>query len=115
MKLATVIFGLLLLISMHANAQPGTLTKDAYEVRLGTVRLPQTESSSIAFRKCDNCDYISRFVTPATRWTLNNRSVSFREFQDGLRNVADRNNKYITIVHDLETDRITEVVVTLRD
>ena len=78
----------------------------AHEVRLSDLRLPAVESGSIAFKTCDECDYTTRRVT-------NNRAVRFDDFRVALAAIRNRDEHYITVHHDLTTDLIKEVAVTV--
>lgn len=85
----------------------------AHEVRLSELRLPAVESGSVAFKTCDECDYMTRRVTPNTRWEINNRAVRFEEFRTALAAIRNRDEHYVTVHHDLTTDLIKEVAVTV--
>ena len=115
MKTITLATALLLMLAAPAEAQFGKLITDAYEVRLSALRLPQGKAGSIAFKKCDECDYTTRLTTPATRWVINHQPVTLEEFKAGLVRVEDRNNAYVTVVHHLESDRVTEVAIVIYD
>ena len=67
------------------------------------------------FKKCEQCDYITRLTTPATRWVINNKSLTLDEFKSGLVRGTDRNNDYVTVIHHVESDRVTEVAIVIYD
>lgn len=115
MKITTLVTVLLLMLAAPADAQIGKLITEAYEVRLSALRLPQAKAGTIAFKKCDKCEYMTRLTSPATRWVMNQETVNFDEFKAGLVRVKDRNNAYVTVVHHLESDRVTEVAIVIYD
>ena len=85
----------------------------AHEVRLADLRLPQAESGTVGYRTCDECEYQTDRVTAETRWLLNGRIVPLDDFRVSLARVADRSDVYVTVLHHLEDDRVTEVSVYL--
>ena len=85
----------------------------AHEVRLSALRMPASESGSVSFRACDECEYTTRRVTPGTRWEINNRAVRFSDFQTALAAIRNRDEQYVTVHHDLTTDLIKEVAITV--
>jgi len=115
MKITTLVTVLLLIVAAPADAQIGKLISEAYEVRLSALRLPQGKSGSIAFKKCDKCEYMTRLTSPATRWVLNHETVTFDEFKKGLVRVKNRNDAYVTVVRNVESDRVTEVAIVIYD
>ncbi len=112
MKKISAIVALLLALAAPVAAQYEIKVK-AHEVRLSALRLPASVSGSVAFKACDECDYMTRRVTPNTRWELNNRVVRFDDFRVALAAVRDREEHYVTVHHDLTTDLITEVAITV--
>ncbi len=85
----------------------------AHEVRLPDLRLPQAESGTVGYRTCDECEYQTERVSAETRWSLNGKIVPLDDFRVALARVADRSDVYVTVLHHLEDDRVTEVSVYL--
>jgi len=112
MKPIIIITALMLLAALPADAQ-NTVTIEAHEVRLSTLRLPASGSGSLTFKACDACEYTTRRVTGNTRWELNNKPVSLETFRAALEGIADRNEAYVTVAHDLRSDLIKEVAITV--
>ena len=110
MKPIIAITALMLLAALPANAQY-EITVQAHEVRLSTLRLPANSSGSVTFKACDTCEYTTRRVTANTRWELNKKPVSLEDFRSALEDIADRNQAYVTVAHDLRSDLITEVAI----
>ena len=112
MKPIIAIAALMLLAAVPADAQ-NQITVQAHEVRLSTLRLPASSSGSVTFKACDTCEYTTRRVTADTRWELNKELVSLEEFRSALEAIADRGERYVTVAHDLRSDLITEVAITV--
>ena len=85
----------------------------AHEVRLSDIRLPQSESGTVGFRTCDECEHRTERVTVETRWSVNGKIVPLDDFRVALARIADRSDVYVTVLHHLEDDRVTEVSVYL--
>ena len=112
MKPIIAIAALMLLAALPADAQ-NTITVQAHEVRLSTLRLPTSRSGSLTFKACDTCEYTTRRVTGNTRWELNNKPVSLEKFRIALEGIEDRAEVYVTVAHDLRSDLIKEVAITV--
>lgn len=112
MKLKLFFAAAMLGITMSAAADFETIA-EAYEVALSNIRLPQSESGTIAFKPCATCEYSTKRVDENTRWMVNGQSVSLAKFRAAVRRVADRENEAVTVLHHLEWNRVTEVSVYL--
>jgi hypothetical protein len=84
---------------------------EAYEVRLSDLRLPQSEGGSVAYKTCDACVYESKLVSSDVQWILDGLSLPLEEFRSNLAAVTDRENTSVTVLHHLESDRVTRVSV----
>jgi len=113
MKTKNLIFVLLLALALPAAAEFRTIQR-AYEVELSDLRLPQNEAGTIAFRTCDDCDFLTTRVTVETSWLLNGQSLSLAKFRDGIAKIEERRKKYVTVLHHLEKNQVTKVEITLR-
>ncbi len=113
MKFKAMIAVIALALAAPVFAQITTIAL-AHEVNLNDVRFPQSTSGTIGFRPCAECEYTTKRVSGDTRWMLNGKAVTLREFREGLAYITNRNSEIVTIVHHLEEDRITEVSVYLR-
>ena len=71
------------------------------------------DSGTIAFKECSNCSYSTKRVDGNTRWLINGKSVSLKEFRLAMSRVTERANEAVTILHHLENNRVTEVSVYL--
>lgn len=112
MKLRLFITAMMLGLTLPAAADFKTIA-EAYEVALSEIRLPQSESGTIAFRPCAGCDFQTRRIDGSTRWLINGEAVSLDRFRATVRRVADRKTEAVTILHHLERNRVTEVSVYL--
>ena len=112
MRLKLFIAALMFGLAMPAAADFKTI-EQAYEVALSEIRLPRAEGGTIAFKECSSCDYRTKRVDGNTRWLVNGRSVSLKEFRLAVSRVTDRVNEAVTVLHHLENNRVTEVSVYL--
>jgi len=104
---------LLLALALPAAAEFRTIQR-AYEVELSNLRLPQAEGGTIAFRPCGECAFQTTRVAAGARWIVNGRDTTLVKFRERLAGIEDRDNKYVTVLHHLEDDRVTRVAVTVR-
>ncbi len=112
MKFKIVITALMLMLAFPAAAEFVTV-EQAYEIALSDLRLPRSQSGTIAFKECEKCDYMTKRVGPTTHYRINGKSVSLEKFRFALANVRDRSSKPITVLHHLERNQVTEVLVNL--
>ncbi len=110
--LTAIALTLMLTLAMPAEAQFNVVKAEAYEVNANTLRVPRSKTASIGFKPCDDCEYMTRRVTAETRWKVNHEPVSLDDFRRVLAR-ADRDKAFITVLHHLESDLITEVSVTI--
>ncbi|MBT8103436.1 MAG: hypothetical protein KJO95_10740 [Gammaproteobacteria bacterium] len=113
MKTNYLIIALLLALALPAAADFRTI-QQAYEIELVNIRLPQADGGTVSFKSCDACAYQTARVSSDMRWILNGQNMTLSKFQEGIDNIEDREHKYVTVVHHLEHDRITEVALTIR-
>lgn len=112
MKIKALMSAILLTLALPLAAQIRTVQL-AHEVALADLRLPQSEGGTIGFKSCAECEYQTERVTAETRWSLNGRTVRLDDFRLGLAAAADRSSVFVTVLHHLEEDRVTEVSVYL--
>ncbi len=103
--LALVLLGL----SLSAAADFTTITA-AYEVAVGDLRMPRNTGGTLTFRQCSDCELQTLLVTSKTRYVLNDRDVELAEFKERL---AGARNAAATVMHHLESNTITAVMVSL--
>ena len=113
MNFKTLSLVLALAAAMPVTAQIKTVQL-AHEVPLSTVRLPASESGTLAFKSCAECSTTTARVTSDTRWLVNHQAVSLKEFRSAIESRADRSKDYITVRHHLEKDLITRVTILVR-
>lgn len=113
MKFKLMPFVFAIFLAAPAIAQ-FTTVQAAHEVALSSVRLPASESGTLVFKACAQCEIQTTRVNGDTRWLVNNQSVSLKDFRSTVEAVADRSNGHITVKHHLENDVITKVSITVR-
>ena len=112
MNLRLFIIAMCLGMALPATADIVTVG-EVYEVALSDLRLPSSESGTIAFKECDTCNFRTKRVGADTRWLVNGRAVSLKEFSEAVNRVADPHHKAIGVLHHLKKDRVTQVSVYL--
>ncbi|MDH3748357.1 MAG: hypothetical protein OER97_09130 [Gammaproteobacteria bacterium] len=113
MKFRLLMTALVLSLALPAAAQ-FTTVQLAHEVEMSTVRLPQSESGTIAFKACGECDYQTTRVSSETVWLVNNRPVTLVKFRQVVAGMTDRDKEYVTVKQHLERDLITQVSIIVR-
>ena len=99
-------------IGCNAAADFTTITA-AYEVAIGDLRLPGTEGGTLTFKQCSDCELQTLRVTGKTRYVLNERDLELAEFKKQLGSVRNRRDEAATVMHHLESNTITAVMVSL--
>ena len=112
MKLRTFIIAICLGLALPAAADYVTI-EQAYEVALSDIRLPRSESGTIAYKECQTCETHTSRVDANTQWLVNGRAVSLKKFREAVDEVVDRDNEAVSVRRHLETDRVTAVSVYL--
>lgn len=113
MKSRIFVFAVALMLALPAAAQMKTL-QAAHEVMLSELRLPGTESGTIGFKPCEDCDYRTERVSPETVYLVNEQRVSLEKFTEALASVNDRDATFVTVLQHMERNVVTRVWVTLR-
>jgi hypothetical protein len=103
-----------LVLAIPAYAEFTLITKGA-EVALSDVRLPRNDGGTISFRPCRQCDYETKRVARDAVWLLNGKSVSLEVFRKQLENVANPQERAVTVTRHLKSNRVTKVSINLRD
>lgn len=100
------------LLSLAATADFRT-TMEVHEVELVYLRLPGTESGTLTFSDCAECDARTVRVTPATLYAVNGQSVSLADFRRAVGGIRNRQDTIIDVFHDLEKDIVIRVEVKI--
>jgi hypothetical protein len=111
MKFKVLIAAILLGAALPVAADFKTVAL-AHEVLLTDLRVPQSESGTVAFKTCDECSYQVERVNEGTQWVLNGKSLPLAKFRRGLLSIRDREAAAVTVLHHLEKDRVIKVEVT---
>ena len=112
MNLRLFIIAMCLGMALPATADIVTIG-EAYEVALSDLRLPRSESGTIAFKECDTCAFKTKRVGADTRWLINGKAVPLRKFREATEKVADPAKEAVSVLHHLKKDRVTQVSVYL--
>ncbi len=112
MKVKYCIVIALLGFCLSAGAEFRTISR-AYEIALSDFRVPATPSSAVIFRECADCEMRTIRVTPQTRYELNTRAVTLKEFRAAVFQIRDRVAETIIVLHHLESDTVVSVSVSI--
>lgn len=112
MKFKVLITTTLLAIMLPAAAD-FTTVQEAYEVALSNIRLPRTESGTIAFKECDSCDYVTVRVGVDTVYRLDGNVLPLGKFRVAVARVENRDSVPVTVLRHLERNQVTSVSVNL--
>ncbi len=102
----------LLGLSLAAAADFRTIT-EAYEVELGDLRLPGSENGTLTFKQCSDCEAQTLRVTSKTRYLINDHDFALAEFKEQLKQVRNRNDQNVAVLHHLESNTIKAIHVRL--
>ena len=111
MKFKVLIAAILLGAALPVAADFKTVAL-AHEVSLTNLRVPQSESGTVAFKTCEGCSYQVERVSDGTQWVLNGKTLPLAKFRRGLLSIRDREAAAVTVLHHLEKDRVIRVEVT---
>lgn len=112
MHIRKLLVALLMTFSLSAAADFIT-TELGYEVALSNMTTPVTNTGSLIFKECDECDSRRIRMTSNTRFIVSGRIVDLKEFRKQVFQVRDPDNVPVTIMHHLESNTITSVNVYL--
>lgn len=114
MKTKFILTAIALMFTVPAVADFTLITQGA-EVVLGDVRLPRNDGGTIAFKPCEECDFVTQRVAPDARWEINGIAVTLREFRKRTESLINRSNHTVTVTRHIESNRITLVSTIIRD
>lgn len=108
MKSRIFVLFAMLLLSFSVTAEMQTHS-EAMEVAASDVRLPQSDSGTIAFKQCEECDYQTEPVSAGTVWLLNDKATTLAKFRAAMARIANRNEHLIVITQSMDDQGIVEV------
>lgn len=114
MKSKLIISAIALLLAMPVAAQFKKITTGA-EVALSDVRLPHSNSGTISFKTCADCDYETYRVSNSARWQINGEDMSLSDFRQRIARVTNRERHPAMVTRHIESNQITKVEVNIRD
>ncbi len=107
-----IIAALLMALTTPASAVFDVIT-ESYEVILSEVRLPRNSYGTIAFKPCEQCDYLTKRIAENAHWKFNGNQLDLEKFRQLTANLGDQSALPVTITHHVESDRITEVSIVI--
>lgn len=107
-----LLLALIAFFSLSANAEFTTIAR-AHEVALSDFSAPASPNGMAGFRSCADCKRMNVRVTPETRYVLNRRDVTLRQFRDALAAVTDRDAPTVVVLHHLESDVVLRISTDL--
>jgi len=112
MKLKVLITAVLLSLALPAAADM-KVVKQAYEIALSDMRLPRAIGGTLAFKECDDCQYVRLRVSADTRYQINGKAVPLKKFRAALAEVEEPDQEAVTVLHHLERNQVAAVSVNL--
>ena len=112
MNIKTLIAITLICFGLSAAAEDRIISV-AYEVALSDFRAPATAHGGASFKPCGECDRIIVRVTPATRYSINNKTVRLEDFRKAVRQADERDTKGLVVLHHLESDTIKSISASI--
>ncbi len=93
----------------YAGREDDPIISQAYETSVADFRPPLSANGGIALRECEDCEVKTIRVDANTRYVINGKSVSLKDFRAAIFRVRNRSNTPMTVLHHLETDRVTQI------
>ena len=112
MNIKTLLAVTLICLGLSAAAEDRIISV-AYEVALSDFRAPVTAHGGADFKPCGSCERIIVRVTPATRYSINNKTVRLEDFRKAVGQVRDRDDHLVIVLHHLESDTIKSLNVSI--
>jgi len=110
MKIKTLFAIALLSITFAATGQ---VVSQAYEVGIEDFRAPVSQNGVAVFKACADCERRLVRVTPATRYSINGKSVQLDDFRKTIGLAGSRQRGDVIVLHHLESDTIESITVSL--
>ena len=98
----------LICVGFAAGAN-GQVVSQAYEVTLDRFDAPTTTNSRTAFTECEDCERKRIRVTAATSYSINGERVRLEDFRKAVNQARDRDEKGVTVLHNLESDTVVSI------
>ncbi len=114
MKTKIFITAVAMILCLPATADFVQITR-GHEVSLGSIRLPQIDGGTIAYKPCRDCDYEVSRLASDVRWEINGRPLTLTQFRKQTESISNREKHAVTVTQHIESKRITEVSTNIRD
>lgn len=112
MHIRKLLVALLMTFSLSAAAE--FISVEApYEISLKNLTTPVTNTGSLIFKECDECDTLMFRMTTNTQFIIGGRTVDLKEFRKLVFQVRDPGNVPVTVLRNLESNTIVSVNVGL--
>lgn len=100
-----------LAVALPAYAKITTLVR-AVETSTKLLSVPTTASGRVLLRSCEECELHSPRLGPNTMYEVNEEALSFSEFRQAYYSMKGRDERYVLVSYDVESDIVTSVQVS---
>jgi hypothetical protein len=107
-------------LTMFASVAQGTRIiaqdEDAYELALGEVSLPGSESGTVIFKACDDCKTQAMRVTGTTIYQIKGRTVTLKDFTEAAEGFRKRqgatSRTIVYVFFDIRSRRVNRLGIS---
>jgi hypothetical protein len=105
--------GLLLLALCFSLPSFGDLKTlvEAKETSTAFMNVPTTDNSRMTFKGCEDCEFISVRLTPATAYYVRGEAMTFANFRKSFNNLKRSTEDYALVTYDTESGTATSIRV----
>ncbi|MEE8305809.1 MAG: hypothetical protein V3R81_01015 [Gammaproteobacteria bacterium] len=104
-------------LTLYTSVAQGTRiiaqNEDAYELALGEVRLPGSETGTVIFKTCDSCKTQSMRVTGTTIYQVSGRTVTLKDFTEAAEDYRKRqgatSRTIVYVFFDVKSRRVNRL------
>jgi len=113
MRIKIIVTALALALALPVAAEFRTISK-AHELTLDNVRLPESASGTISYKKCGECPYETKRLAADVIWRVNGQPTTFAEFAARIAAISRPADQSVSVRHHLEKDQVTRVSIAIR-
>ena len=113
MRIKIIVTAVVLSLAVPAAAEFRTIQK-AHELSLDYVRLPQSASGTISYKKCGECPYETKRLAADVVWRVNGQPTTYADFAARVAEISRPAEQSVTVRHHLEKDQVTRVSIAIR-
>lgn len=105
--------GLLLFALGFSMPAPGDLRTlvEAKETSPAFMNVPTTDNGRVTFKTCEECEFISVRLTPATQFYLRGEAMSFAAFRTSFNSLGRSTEDDALVTYETETNTVTSIRV----